>query len=155
MASVEFARMKMPNRAAKALAEAVEQDDLDEALDFLDQQQQQAAQQDQDEQDDDTAEQQNQQQQTAKALTKLITASRGKTTASEQQEDLEDISFEDLDEEDASQDEGDLDLSMDDEDMSQDDQDQQGQQQQGQQAAVKSSVSERLARAARNQSRRA
>jgi hypothetical protein len=162
LAAVEYTRKGMPNRAAKALAEAAQDEQIDDALNQLDAQQQQL--QDQDFQQQQAGQDQEpqvpdfeqQQQQTARALTRLIKASQQQVAESEDEGDedegdeFEGDEFEgdgDGDEDDnveeADLNEEDLDMSIGDDDEGEEEQ------------MVQASVQARLTRAARNKARRA
>lgn len=157
LAAVEYTRKGMPNRAAKALAEAAQDEQIDDALNQLDAQQQQLQDQDfQQQQDGQDQEPQvpdfeQQQQQTARALTRLIKASQQQVAESEDEGDEDEgDEFEgdgDGDEDDnveeADLNEEDLDMSIGDGDEGEEEQ------------MVQASVQARLSRAARNKARRA
>lgn len=153
LAAVEYTRKGLPNRAAKALAEAAQDPQVDEAVEQLNGQQQ--AMQDQDLEQLQQAPQQgiDQQQQTSRALARLIKASQQQIAEGQDEddgdgdEDDSDADF-DEDEEDESEtadvDEDDLSI-----DFGQDDQDDESGE-----MAVQASVKARLNRAARNKARR-
>lgn len=161
MASVEYARSGKPIRAAKALADAVQDPSIDQAMDYLNDQQQQGLEQvDQfDDQEFDDVELD--QGQMSKTLSRLIRGSQALETASEDDDEEDDEQDEEDDEDDEEEDdedgeseesstketagedgEEDLDITMDQEDDTEEQQ-------------VQASVSQRLARAARNKARRA
>lgn len=152
LAAVEYARKGMPNRAAKALAEAAQDQQIDDALLQLNDQQQTL-------QDADFEQQQapqqslDMQQQTSRALARLIKASQQQVAEGQDDEDEE--GEDDGAEFDEDEDEGDdaetADLAEDDLsiDLGQDDQEDEAGE-----MVVQASVQARLSRAARNKARR-
>lgn len=154
LAAVEYTRKGMPNRAAKALAEAAQDQQIDDAMNQLNDQQQDLQDQNFD-QDPQGVDFDQQQQQTSRALARLIKASQQQVAEDQSDEDDpdEDGDAEEDDDGDGdgketadadSDDADDLSFGLDDED--QDSQDGE--------MAIQASVQARLSRAARNKTRR-
>lgn len=150
LAAVEYARKGMPNRAAKALAEAAQDQQIDDALLQLNDQQQTL-------QDADFEQQQapqqslDMQQQTSRALARLIKASQQQVAEGQDDEEGEDDGAEFDEDEDEGDDAETADLAEDDLsiDLGQDDQEDEAGE-----MVVQASVQARLSRAARNKARR-
>lgn len=151
LAAVEYTRKGMPNRAAKALAEAAQDQQIDDAIGQLSDQQQTL-------QDADFEQQQapqqslDMQQQTSRALARLIKASQQQVAEGQDDGDEDEDDGAEFDED---EDEGDdaetADLAEDDLSI---DLGQEDQEDEAGEMVVQASVQARLSRAARNKARR-
>lgn len=150
LASIEYARKGMPNRAAKALSQAAQDPEVDQAIQQLSDQQQQLQ-----DQDFQMQQQQNQDQgtqQMSRALARLIKASQQQQTEGDDQDedgDEQDADCEtsgsEMSGEDDFDSEDDLDIAMDDDDLDGE----------GVEEQVQASVKARLEKASRNRAARA
>lgn len=152
LAAVEYTRKGMPNRAAKALAEAAQDQQIDDALLQLNDQQQTL-------QDADFEQQQapqqslDMQQQTSRALARLIKASQQQVAEGQDDEEEDEDDGAEFDEDEVEEGDDAETADLDEDDLSID-LGQEDQEDEAGEMVVQASVQARLSRAARNKARR-